>query len=100
MAAEVLGENMDIHSGGIDLAFPHHDNELAQSEVRTTKQTRNFSLAWYQSHGTRARIPWKISFLFQSMFSSSRLILGVLNGSTTFYTPVICISKAKRCPRV
>jgi len=24
---------MDIHSGGIDLAFPHHDNELAQSEV-------------------------------------------------------------------
>lgn len=24
---------MDIHSGGIDLAFPHHDNELAQSEA-------------------------------------------------------------------
>jgi len=24
---------MDIHSGGIDLAFPHHDNEVAQSEV-------------------------------------------------------------------
>ena len=24
---------MDIHSGGIDLAFPHHDNEMAQSEV-------------------------------------------------------------------
>ncbi|CAG8441231.1 7243_t:CDS:10 [Acaulospora colombiana] len=33
MASEVLGENMDIHSGGIDLAFPHHDNELAQSEA-------------------------------------------------------------------
>lgn len=29
----VLGSNMDIHSGGIDLAFPHHDNELAQSEA-------------------------------------------------------------------
>ncbi|KAJ3751465.1 hypothetical protein DFH05DRAFT_1471567, partial [Lentinula detonsa] len=29
----VLGENMDIHSGGIDLAFPHHDNEMAQSEA-------------------------------------------------------------------
>jgi len=25
---------MDIHSGGVDLMFPHHDNELAQSEVR------------------------------------------------------------------
>ena len=34
MASAVLGENMDIHSGGIDLAFPHHDNEMAQSEVR------------------------------------------------------------------
>lgn len=33
MASEVFGEKMDIHSGGIDLAFPHHDNELAQSEA-------------------------------------------------------------------
>ncbi|KAJ1566147.1 hypothetical protein HK096_007290 [Nowakowskiella sp. JEL0078] len=34
MASEILGDNMDIHSGGVDLCFPHHDNELAQSEVR------------------------------------------------------------------
>ena len=33
MASEVLGHKMDIHSGGVDLAFPHHDNELAQSEA-------------------------------------------------------------------
>jgi cysteinyl-tRNA synthetase len=33
MASAVVGEQMDIHSGGIDLSFPHHDNELAQSEV-------------------------------------------------------------------
>lgn len=33
MASAILGDNMDIHSGGIDLAFPHHDNEMAQSEV-------------------------------------------------------------------
>jgi cysteinyl-tRNA synthetase len=33
MASAVLGEGMDIHSGGIDLAFPHHDNEIAQSEA-------------------------------------------------------------------
>lgn len=33
MASDKLGSNMDIHSGGIDLAFPHHDNELAQSEA-------------------------------------------------------------------
>jgi len=33
MASEVLGGQFDIHSGGIDLAFPHHDNELAQAEA-------------------------------------------------------------------
>lgn len=33
MASDKLGEQMDVHSGGIDLAFPHHDNELAQSEA-------------------------------------------------------------------
>ncbi|UZJ55391.1 hypothetical protein CBS101457_004711 [Exobasidium rhododendri] len=33
MASEVLGTRMDIHSGGVDLMFPHHDNELAQSEA-------------------------------------------------------------------
>lgn len=33
MAGSILGESMDIHGGGFDLRFPHHDNELAQSEV-------------------------------------------------------------------
>jgi len=32
-----LGETIDIHSGGIDLAFPHHENEIAQSEAATGK---------------------------------------------------------------
>ena len=29
----ILGNSIDIHTGGVDLKFPHHDNELAQSEV-------------------------------------------------------------------
>ncbi|KAK4671169.1 Cysteine--tRNA ligase, cytoplasmic [Podospora pseudoanserina] len=33
MASEAIGKTMDIHSGGVDLRFPHHDNELAQSEA-------------------------------------------------------------------
>ncbi|KFU94342.1 Cysteine--tRNA ligase, cytoplasmic, partial [Chaetura pelagica] len=33
MAGSLLGESMDIHGGGFDLRFPHHDNELAQSEA-------------------------------------------------------------------
>jgi cysteinyl-tRNA synthetase len=33
MASEVLGNTLDLHSGGEDLKFPHHDNEIAQSEA-------------------------------------------------------------------
>ena len=33
MACDILGEKLDIHSGGIDLRFPHHDNEIAQAEA-------------------------------------------------------------------
>ncbi|KAJ1991986.1 cysteinyl-tRNA synthetase [Coemansia spiralis] len=33
MASEILGSRIDMHTGGIDLAFPHHDNEMAQSEA-------------------------------------------------------------------
>ena len=38
MAMKYLGETLDIHAGGIDLAFPHHENEIAQSEGATGKQ--------------------------------------------------------------
>jgi cysteinyl-tRNA synthetase len=38
MAMKYLGETIDIHTGGIDLAFPHHENEIAQSEAATAKQ--------------------------------------------------------------
>ena len=37
MAMKHLGETIDIHSGGVDLAFPHHENEIAQSEAATGK---------------------------------------------------------------
>jgi cysteinyl-tRNA synthetase len=37
MAMKYLGETLDIHSGGVDLAFPHHENEIAQSEAATGK---------------------------------------------------------------
>lgn len=37
MASSLLGEQIDIHGGGIDLIFPHHENEIAQSEGATHK---------------------------------------------------------------
>jgi cysteinyl-tRNA synthetase len=44
MASAVLGESLDLHSGGCDLCFPHHDNELAQSEAYWTKD--NSPVQW------------------------------------------------------
>ena len=45
MASEVLGERLDIHAGGCDLKFPHHDNELAQAEAfYGTQQWVNYFL--------------------------------------------------------
>ena len=38
MAMKYLGDTLDIHTGGIDLAFPHHENEIAQSEAATGHQ--------------------------------------------------------------
>jgi cysteinyl-tRNA synthetase len=37
MAMAILGETLDIHTGGIDLIFPHHEDEIAQSEAATGK---------------------------------------------------------------
>ncbi|MBI5347368.1 MAG: cysteine--tRNA ligase [Candidatus Aenigmarchaeota archaeon] len=38
MSMKYLGETLDIHTGGVDLIFPHHENEIAQSECATGKQ--------------------------------------------------------------
>jgi cysteinyl-tRNA synthetase len=46
MAMDLLGETLDLHSGGIDLVFPHHEDEIAQSEAATGK---TFARVW--SHG-------------------------------------------------
>jgi cysteinyl-tRNA synthetase len=42
MSMEYLGETLDIHTGGVDLRFPHHENEIAQSEGVTGKQFVRF----------------------------------------------------------
>ncbi len=44
MAQELLGETIDIHGGGIDLIFPHHENEIAQSEALNDKPFANYWL--------------------------------------------------------
>lgn len=44
MAKTLLGETIDIHSGGVDLQFPHHENEIAQSETLHDKTFANYWL--------------------------------------------------------
>ncbi|MCM1989623.1 cysteine--tRNA ligase [Oceanirhabdus seepicola] len=42
MAQDILGDTIDIHGGGMDLAFPHHENEIAQSESKTGSKFVNY----------------------------------------------------------
>lgn len=70
MASDILGKGMDIHSGGVDLMFPHHDNELAQSEV----------------------IPSSFPSLSREG-ADRRHIMDASNGLITSYIPVIYISR-------
>lgn len=42
MSMKYLGETLDIHGGGADLIFPHHENEIAQSEAATGKPFANY----------------------------------------------------------
>ncbi|HEY0969513.1 MAG TPA: cysteine--tRNA ligase, partial [Gemmatimonadales bacterium] len=51
MAIDLLGETLDIHCGGIDLVFPHHEDEIAQSEAATGKE---FARCW--CHGAFLQI--------------------------------------------
>jgi cysteinyl-tRNA synthetase len=44
MAIKYLGETLDLHAGGVDLIFPHHENEIAQSESLTGKPFARFWL--------------------------------------------------------
>ena len=42
MSMKYLGEKLDIHAGGVDLIFPHHENEIAQSEAASNKKFANY----------------------------------------------------------
>jgi len=46
MSKRYLGETLDIHAGGVDLMFPHHENEIAQSEAANHQQ---FARVWLHS---------------------------------------------------
>ena len=81
--SKLFGDKLDVHSGGIDLAFPHHDNEIAQAEVRI-----------------RALPLWPPSLQRYMMRRCARTSIeprptfATTSGSTTFCTRATCTSRA------
>ncbi len=70
MACELLGESFDIHGGGADLQFPHHENEIAQSEAASGKP-----LARYWIHnGFVTRDNEKMSKSLGNFFSIQEIL--------------------------
>ena len=70
MAHNILGETIDIHGGGTDLIFPHHENEIAQSEGRTGKP-----FAKYWLHGAFINVDNKKMSKSLNNFYTAREIL-------------------------
>ncbi|OQW53486.1 MAG: cysteine--tRNA ligase [Proteobacteria bacterium SG_bin7] len=46
MSQSILGDTIDIHGGGVDLIFPHHENEIAQSEGASGKEFVKYWMHW------------------------------------------------------
>jgi cysteinyl-tRNA synthetase len=64
MAKKFLGDQIDIHCGGVDLKFPHHENEIAQSEVRS-RFTLFFSTFFESSEAIlMSFLPFFLSLVF------------------------------------
>ena len=64
MACELLGESFDIHGGGADLQFPHHENEIAQSEGATD---RPFAKYWLHNGFVRVEAHGQVEKMSKSL---------------------------------
>ena len=77
MAMKYLGETLDIHAGGVDLTFPHHENEIAQSEAITGKPFARFWLhAEHLSIECAEDVEVARQLLYAARFAAGRLYAG------------------------
>lgn len=85
MSMNYLGETFDIHGGGLDLCFPHHDNEIAQSEALTGKPFAN-----YWIHNNYVTVNGKKMSKSLGNFTTVRDVLDKYDGSVIrfFYLSV------------
>ena len=77
MAKKLLGDTIDIHAGGMDLKFPHHENEIAQSEAITGK-----SFAHYWIHAAFVNVDNKKMSKSLNNFFTAREILEEYDADT------------------
>ena len=104
MANRFLGETLDIHGGGKDLIFPHHENEIAQSEALLEKP---FSLYWMH-HGLLTIGGRKMSkslgnfiTLKEAVAKHSAEVIKIAYLSTHYRSPLdFSEEKLKECKRV
>ena len=81
MACQLLGESIDIHGGGADLPFPHHENEIAQSEAASGKP-----LARYWMHnGFVTRDNEKMSKSLGNFFTIQEILARFDSETTRFF---------------
>ena len=97
MAMKYLGETFDIHGGGQDLVFPHHENEIAQSEAATGKPFVNF---WVQNGmvnlgGKKMSKSEKIFFLAEDVLREVRAETVRFYLSSTHYRSPIEFSRER-----
>jgi len=74
MSMKYLGPTFDIHGGGMDLMFPHHENELAQSECATGQ-----TFAKYWMHNGLTRVPTKVPGGKTEMVKASKSLGNVID---------------------
>ena len=79
MATYYLGNTIDIHGGGSDLVFPHHESEIAQSELATTE--RPFSRVWMHAA--------MVSYQGEKMSKSLGNLIRVSDVLTTYHADAL-----------
>ncbi|MGV8844158.1 MAG: cysteine--tRNA ligase [Pseudomonas sp.] len=89
MSTCCLGETFDIHGGGNDLEFPHHENEIAQSEAATGKP---YAATWM--HGGMIRINGEKMSKSLNNFFTIRDVLAVYQPEVVRYLLVSCLYRS------
>jgi cysteinyl-tRNA synthetase len=103
-----LGETFDIHAGGVDLVFPHHENEIAQSEAATGHLFAKYWMHWGSVNSGGEKMSKSLGNFFtirelREHYSASVLRLYVLGShyrSPIEYSPERIVETAKSFDRI